>query len=412
MGFISGALGYASSRSASNDMLAATDKAIDFQERALDRSIGEARRSEDIGRQLAAPQIETGGMASQEMARMMGFGTPQSMARGFNPATGMWEGSTPFTPSEQIGGGNALAVNAAAPQGNALAPRATLPPRAARPAGIPWDQTRGGARSQQFGGQDTQRLDADIRSIRDYLTQQAQAPEAVETQAPAPALPPVDLADPRDEQATAQGAFQDRQRAVYGDAFAGNDLGAYRDAVYGDFTEDPGYRFRQEEGQRALANSAAATTGALSGAAVKDAMRFNSGLASQEYNNWFGRQGASAGDFYNTRTQMAANDWNRLASMSGAGQVQSNALASQAAGTAAGIGATNNAFAANAGNALMSGAANAGNARMAGASALGQGIGGTLGLGLGLASGGGLFGGGGSSFFNTIGGLPGQINWN
>ncbi len=58
---------------------------------------------------------------------------------------------------------------------------------------------------------------------------------------------------------------------------------------------DPGYQFRLEEAQRNLNRTAAARGGALSGAALSDALRMSSGLASQETQNAFSR--------YNTTTQ-------------------------------------------------------------------------------------------------------------
>ena len=57
----------------------------------------------------------------------------------------------------------------------------------------------------------------------------------------------------------------------------------------GEFEADPGYQFRQEQGNRAVDSSAAARGGALSGRAVKEAARFNQGLASQEYGKFVDR---------------------------------------------------------------------------------------------------------------------------
>lgn len=61
------------------------------------------------------------------------------------------------------------------------------------------------------------------------------------------------------------------------------------------FRTDPGYRFRQQEGQKAIDRSAAARGGALSGAAVKAGQRFASGLAEQEFINYFNRLAGVAG---------------------------------------------------------------------------------------------------------------------
>lgn len=111
---------------------------------------------------------------------------------------------------------------------------------------------------------------------------------------------------------------------------------AMRDFGAQDFQTDPGYQFRQQQGQQGLERSAAARGGLLSGAAMKDAMRFNQGLASDEYTNAFNR-------FQTNRS----NKLNPLQSLAGVGQSSTNQI-SQAAGN----------YGVNAGNAMM-GAADA-----------------------------------------------------
>jgi len=56
-----------------------------------------------------------------------------------------------------------------------------------------------------------------------------------------------------------------------------------------DFTADPGYAFRMQQGQQAVERGAAARGGALSGAAIKDTQRFGQDLASNEYQSAFNR---------------------------------------------------------------------------------------------------------------------------
>jgi hypothetical protein len=82
---------------------------------------------------------------------------------------------------------------------------------------------------------------------------------------------------------------------------------------------DPGYGFRQEQGEQAINRSVAARTGLLSGHAGKEIARFNQGLASNEY--------AAAFDRFR---QQNADRFGRLAGVAGSGQ---NA-ATQYAGTA------------------------------------------------------------------------------
>ncbi len=67
-------------------------------------------------------------------------------------------------------------------------------------------------------------------------------------------------------------------------------------------TSRPSYQFVEEQGNRGVDRSAAARTGSLGGRAVKEAARFNSGLASQEFNNEFNRLG-SVGNALNQSAQ-------------------------------------------------------------------------------------------------------------
>ena len=91
-----------------------------------------------------------------------------------------------------------------------------------------------------------------------------------------------------------------------------------RDFTLADFNRDPGYEFRQREGQRGLERSAAARGGVLSGSALRGVTRYNQDFASNEYQNAYNR-------FNNDRTQR----FNRLASIAGIGQTATRDVASQ-----------------------------------------------------------------------------------
>jgi len=65
--------------------------------------------------------------------------------------------------------------------------------------------------------------------------------------------------------------------------------------LYGGFEQDPGYQFRQEQGEQAIGRMAAAQGGRLSGRTLKEMSRFNQGLASQEYQNFAARRAQEAG---------------------------------------------------------------------------------------------------------------------
>ena len=121
-----------------------------------------------------------------------------------------------------------------------------------------------------------------------------------------------------------------------------------------DFEADPGYQFRLEQGNKALQNAAAATGNLNSGRALKDAIGYNSGMASQEYGNAYNR-------FNNDQN----SQFNKLAAITGIGQSSASALA--------GVGQN---YANQVGNNLVG----AGDAQAAGivggANAINQGIGG------------------------------------
>jgi len=116
-----------------------------------------------------------------------------------------------------------------------------------------------------------------------------------------------------------------------------------------DFEADPGFEFRREQGEQAIERSLGPIED--SGRAIKGALRFNQGLASQEFGNAFNRFQVGQG-----------NRFNRLARLAGIGEssiAQGNAAAAQF-----GQGAANTAI--GAGNAAAGGILNAANARAGG----------------------------------------------
>lgn len=72
------------------------------------------------------------------------------------------------------------------------------------------------------------------------------------------------------------------------------------------FFTSPGYQFRRNEGMRGLERSAAASGGAFSGNALRALAEFNSGLASQEFGNYFNQLASIAGIGQTATNQTAA----------------------------------------------------------------------------------------------------------
>jgi hypothetical protein len=86
-----------------------------------------------------------------------------------------------------------------------------------------------------------------------------------------------------------------------------------RSFTMADFVKDPGYDFRQAEGERGVEASAAARGGILSGGALKALARYNQDYASGEY-------GAAYNRFNNDMTTR----YNRLAGLAQTGQTATN----------------------------------------------------------------------------------------
>jgi hypothetical protein len=124
---------------------------------------------------------------------------------------------------------------------------------------------------------------------------------------------------------------------------------------YGGFTASPGYKFRLDEGIKAVERSAAARGLLGSGATMKGIQRYGEGLASSEYENYA----------------------NALRSMAGIGQTSAQATGAQGIATGQGIAQSMT----QAGNARASGYANTG-------AAVNQGISNVLGAYLGGSGGG------------------------
>ncbi len=100
-----------------------------------------------------------------------------------------------------------------------------------------------------------------------------------------------DLNEGYDKAATYQQPYVDAGKQTLGQLAAGlQDGGEFnRKYTMEDFQADPGYEFRQQEGQKGVERSAAARGGALSGAAIKAANQYGQNLASQEYQSAYQR---------------------------------------------------------------------------------------------------------------------------
>lgn len=104
----------------------------------------------------------------------------------------------------------------------------------------------------------------------------------------------------------------------------------------GEFTADPGYKFRRQEGEKGITRAASASGGLVSGRTLKALSRYNQDYASNEYNNFLNRYYASlrpletlsgVGQRATSETAMSGQ---RMASSVGATQMQGAQTAADA----------------------------------------------------------------------------------
>jgi hypothetical protein len=147
------------------------------------------------------------------------------------------------------------------------------------------------------------------------------------------------------------------------DPSGGSYYGDPNDPAYGSFTQpfdveqfynyaDPGYAFELQQGTQALQNSAAAQSGALSGAALKDLLGYSQNFARTGYNDAFNRYQTQQGNIFS-----------RLSSIAQLGQ-----------NAAAGVGSTGANIAGNAGQAISNAGGAAGAGIVGAGNSLGNGL--------------------------------------
>lgn len=69
--------------------------------------------------------------------------------------------------------------------------------------------------------------------------------------------------------------------------------------MYSGFEQDPGYAFRQQQGEQAINRAASAAGGRVSGRTLQELGNFNQGLASQEFQNFANRRGQEVATMQN-----------------------------------------------------------------------------------------------------------------
>lgn len=97
---------------------------------------------------------------------------------------------------------------------------------------------------------------------------------------------------------------------------------------FSSFTESPDYAFARDQGLKGLNRGAAAQGGRLSGGADADRIAFASGLASQNYNNYYNRLAGLSGTGQNTAQSLGVLGANAANAIGNANTAAGNARAS------------------------------------------------------------------------------------
>lgn len=128
---------------------------------------------------------------------------------------------------------------------------------------------------------------------------------------------------------------------------------------FSSFFKDPSYQFAQQQGELGIERGANARGLNLSGGAMKDLATFNSGLASQQYGNYFNRlMGLSQIGQDATKTNANLVTGNASTSTAGAGQIGNSMQGigqAQASGIVGGANAITGGINSGVNNALLAG---------------------------------------------------------
>ena len=301
---VGGAIASSGASKAASTQAKGAEYAAQLQKQAADAALAEQQRQFDIGQSNLQPWLTQGRTGLANLSYLLGL----------MPTTGVTTG-TPI--------GKTVA-DTATPVGTAPAGGST----AATLASLGADNSLGGGRGTQGMPRVT---DAALPGVNATGTVPGATP-ATATTAPettatgAAGVPaPVDLSTLVNPSLGAAGSLM----APWTEKFTAPT----------NVTEqnDPGYQFRLQQGLKALQNSAAASGTLLSGGTGKALQRYGQDYASNEYGNVYNRALGQYQQNYNIFKQNQADQFNRLAAMSGVGQTAANTLGNLGQSSAANI---------------------------------------------------------------------------
>ncbi len=172
---------------------------------------------------------------------------------------------------------------------------------------------------------------------------------------------------------TSDGAFGSLMSAYPG--------GAFTAPTAAQAAATPGYQFALQQGEGAVQAGASANGSLLTGGTLNAENQFGQNLANTNYNNVYNQALTNYNTNYNTWSNQQANEFNRLAALSGMGQTTAAQLNSQGLQSAGQVGNTLNSTGAQIGQDYQNAAAATASGYVGGANAWGgalNGLGGSM----------------------------------
>lgn len=355
------AIGSGAAQDAASTQASAADKAAQLQYQASQNALGFQQQQFNTTQQNAQPWLQSGTGALSNLNYLMGI-TPETSqqftgAAGTNPQQPLLPGpGATGTPPGAPSPSGAPMLPGASPTGGPVAPHLTA---GLSPSGGPIS----GNGADQPGGLSS--------NVAPFTPAMGSSSSGAPSLSGGPALPPgVGVGGTP----SATGSPASPSLGGFGSLMQGYGQTFQAPTAITE-QNDPGYQARMNIGADVLQRSAAARGGVLTGGTAKALDTYGQDYASNEYNNVYNRALTGYDTNYNVFQQNQANQFNRLAAISGVGQTAAGNLAN--AGQNFANSASSNLLntATNMGNAYQ----NAGNANASGIMGSGQAWGGALG---------------------------------
>lgn len=299
-----GAMQSSAAKSAAQQQSQAAQQAAQLQYQASQNALDFQKQQWATEQQQMQPWINTGQGALSNLAYRMGIGTPDAYAGAPTAPTSatLPAPSTPNAPTQPGFGAPLAGTGASQP---------TLPVFQSGSTRNPYGPVRG---VLPLSGP------APVSGVVGAMQDGSHAGPGPIPGVGARLQAPPGVTAPSGNPPTA-GAGANPSAGSFGSLMAPNPYGTFNAPTAAQMeANDPGYQARLNLGEQALEHSAAARGGVLTGGTAQAENQYAQDYASNEYNNYYNQTFNTNAANYNAFAQNQANQYNRLAAMSGLGQ--------------------------------------------------------------------------------------------